>query len=388
MNGVQLCDYQTHHKNNNTDAHSENGMPYSSAGKALHLIHCPLVAAVPPSKANLENVGVSDFHNDNANKDDQYVAGKLPGTNITTAYNEIGDHDNKGPPPGSSVFEGHLGSGHNGVHDTHQDAQLYEDHKQDGENGAFDWKSQAQGPDGSTSSSNIEYGAASNMTNDVQASRNGTKDVFEQDSNNSGGTADFSKTDPNQGSSSLRLVGSQQGNHQKEEFHGNGVYDFHEQSSSTDDFGFKLDGEGAIDTAKQSLQDMSTVFSDNEEEEGKDNWFAGSQYQHPRRDLDDAIQSPGVGEIIMGLPSSAVQHETARNIDVKAALDASIFGKKPDFGTLIVVIMLGMVVGSGFSKFVKRRAARKAKKQAEEYIEMEKGERWAYVGTYAVPTSP
>ena len=90
----------------------------------------------------------------------------------------------------------------------------------------------------------------------------------------------------------------------------------------------------------------------------------------------------------MGLPSSAVQHETARNIDVKAALGASIFGKKPHFGTLIVVIMLGMVVVSGFSKFVKRRAARKAKKQAEEHIEMEKGERWAYVGTYAVPTSP
>ncbi|KAK0261031.1 hypothetical protein B0A54_11784 [Friedmanniomyces endolithicus] len=217
--------------------------------------------------------GVFDYHNQHSENDGQAIAGKIPGTNIPSAIAGIptGLPAPGGPPTamssasfggtiqpatpssGTTVFQASSEDSSSGSQDIHDSPGDHSNHMDGSSHDASSWQAHTQGQDStnadiSTSNDSKYQSLVSNL--------NGVQDSTSTSSSNAAGGIVVSDQDMQRGNSAADIDWKNESKTQKEEHRGNGVYEFHEASSSEGSMSQGFNGANAMADAGKAYAEM------------------------------------------------------------------------------------------------------------------------------------
>ncbi|KAK0934173.1 hypothetical protein LTR29_014222 [Friedmanniomyces endolithicus] len=217
--------------------------------------------------------GVFDYHNQHSENDGQAIAGKIPGTNIPSAIAGIptGLPAPGGPPTatssasfggtiqpatpnsGTTVFQASSEDSSSGSQDIHDSPGDHSNHMDGSSHGASSWQAHTQGQD----STNADISTSNDSKYESLVSNlDGVQDSTSTSSSNTAGGIEASNQDMQRGNSAADNDWKNESKTQKEEHRGNGVYEFHEASSSQGSMSQGFNGASAMADAGKAYAEM------------------------------------------------------------------------------------------------------------------------------------
>ncbi|KAK0334687.1 hypothetical protein LTR91_024267 [Friedmanniomyces endolithicus] len=229
------------------------------------------------SKQNSTDVmnqnGVFDYHNQHSENDGQAIAGKIPGSDVPSAIAGISNGPPApGSPPtamsstsfggtiqpatpnsGTTVFQANSEDSSSGSQDIHDSQGDHSNHMDGSSHDASSWQAHTQGQD----STNADISTSNDGKYESLVSNlGGVQDSTSTSSSNAAGGIEVIDQDMQRGNSAADIDWKNESKMQKEEHRGNGVYEFHEASSSEGSMSQGFNGANAMADAGKAYAEM------------------------------------------------------------------------------------------------------------------------------------
>ncbi|KAK1068893.1 hypothetical protein LTR74_005349 [Friedmanniomyces endolithicus] len=251
--------------------------------------------------------GVFDYHNQHSENDGQAIAGKIPGTDVPSAIAGIsnGPPAPGGPPTamssasfggtiqpatpssGVTVFQANSEDSSSGSQDIHDSPGDHSNHMDGSSHGASSWQAHTQGQD----SANADISTSNDSKYESLVSNlDGVQDSTSTSSSNAAGGIVVSDQDMQRGSSAADIDWKNESKTQKEEHRGNGVYEFHEASSSEGSMSQGFNGASAMADAGKAYAEMLQSLGSGGQKKRREVVGQG-------RDEQDAVTLKTVGDL-------------------------------------------------------------------------------------------
>ncbi|KAK1818250.1 hypothetical protein LTR12_007282 [Friedmanniomyces endolithicus] len=217
--------------------------------------------------------GVFDYHNQHSENDGQAIGGKIPGSDVPSAIAGIsngppapgsppaamssasfgGTIQPANPSAGTTVFQASEEDSSSGSQDIHDSMGDHSNHMDGSSHDASSWQAHTQGQD----STNADISTSSDSKDESLVSNlDGVQDSTSTSSSNAAGGIEVSDQDLQRGNSAADIDWKNESKTQKEEHRGNGVYEFHEASSSEGSMSQGFNGANAMADAGKAYAEM------------------------------------------------------------------------------------------------------------------------------------
>ncbi|TKA74172.1 hypothetical protein B0A55_06588 [Friedmanniomyces simplex] len=218
--------------------------------------------------------GIFDYHNQHFENDGLAEAGKIPGANIASAIASIptgppavgappsgennvsfgGTMQPATPSSGAAVFQASKEDYSSGSQDIHDSTNDYSNHMDGGSHDATNWQAQTHSQGSNT---NSDIGISNDSTNEsLVTNKDGVQDSTSTSSAKTAGGIDVNDQDMQRGNSTADIDFQNESKTQKDEHQGNGVYEFHEATSSKGSMSQGFNGGSAMADAGKAYGDM------------------------------------------------------------------------------------------------------------------------------------
>ena len=211
--------------------------------------------------------GVFDYHNQHAENNGEAIAGKISGTNIASAIAGIPTGPPAEPPSAmatmsfagvqpatpsgaGTVFQGSKDSSTRGSQDIHDEKIDYSNHVDSSSHDAVKWDTLNGQPGGPSVNTDI------GLSNDAKHESLVTNKDGNTDTTATSQSGTIGNIDVNSGNSASDIDFKNQSKSAKEEHQGNGVYEYHQQTSDSGSLSQTFNGDNAVQNAGKAYGDM------------------------------------------------------------------------------------------------------------------------------------